>query len=195
MPRLHPNLDLLSEYSAGALGAAQNAAVSAHLHFCDRCRDHVYSLEEVGGCLVEQADAQPVSESMLDTVMARIEETETGSAARVQAPPMLIDLELERLPASVQRLLPAGRRQWRYLSPSLEVAQIPVGEVPFRIVAAQDQGREACAPARSQRAGDYGGAAGDFLTTTASTNRATSLFESPVKFTRQWQPGTTNAFA
>lgn len=135
MTRLHPNVDFLSEYSSGSLSPAQNAAISAHLHFCDKCRDHVYSLEEIGGLLVEQAEAQPVSSDMLDSILACIDDEESNPEATSIAvtPSGPVDLDLVRLPRSIQKLVPGGRANWRNLSKSLGVAQIPVGEARFEL--------------------------------------------------------------
>ncbi len=132
MVRLHPNVELLSEYSSGGLSPAQNAAVSAHLHFCDKCRDHVYSLEEIGGWLVEQAEAQPVSEDMLGAVLACIEEAEANPPEAVEISPVT-DGDVARLPKPVQKLVPNGKADWRNLSKSLEVAALPVGETRFEL--------------------------------------------------------------
>ncbi len=131
MVRLHPNVEFLSEYSSGALSPAQNAAISAHLHFCDKCRDHVYSLEEIGGWMIEQTEAQPVSEDMLDSILSCIEDDETDLMNVKPAVPL--DLDVARLPRSVQNLVPAAGAQWRNLTKSLQVAAIPVGENRFEL--------------------------------------------------------------
>lgn len=133
MVRLHPNLDFLSEYSSGSLSPAQNASVSAHLHFCDKCRDHVYTLEEIGGWMLEQAPSAEVSDSMLDSILGCIDEGESRRTAVVVESAREIDLDLARLPKSVQKLVPCGRAEWRNLSSSLEVAPIPVGETQFEL--------------------------------------------------------------
>lgn len=135
MVRLHPNVDFLSEYSSGALSPAQNAAVSAHLHFCGKCRDHVYSLEEIGGWLVEQAEPQAVSESMLDAVMACIDADDESAVSEPAAVNAAVydDSDLARLPKPVQNLVPQGQAHWRNLSKCLEVAQLPVGETRFEL--------------------------------------------------------------
>ncbi len=124
----HPNIDLLSEYATGGLTPAQNATISAHLHYCARCRDHVRSLEEIGGWMVEHSEKEPVSDNLLDAVLARID---ASAACPTETEPVAPDLAM--LPRSVQKLVPGGRADWRPLISSLEVAQIPCGETRFEL--------------------------------------------------------------
>ena len=62
MVQHHPPTDFLTEYAAGALPVAQSACVAAHLSYCQRCRQSVEKLEDIGGAHFEQLDPQPVGE-------------------------------------------------------------------------------------------------------------------------------------
>ena len=74
MVQHHPPTDFLTEYAAGALPVAQSACVAAHLSYCQRCRQSVEKLEDIGGAHFEQLDPQPVGESVLERVMARLDD-------------------------------------------------------------------------------------------------------------------------
>ena len=74
MAHHHPPMDLLIEYATGALPVAQSACVAAHLSYCQHCRQLVERLEDVGGAHLERLDPQPVGESVLETVMARLDD-------------------------------------------------------------------------------------------------------------------------
>ena len=50
----HPPMDFLTEYAAGVLPVAQSACVAAHLSYCQRCRQVVDRLEDIGGAQLEQ---------------------------------------------------------------------------------------------------------------------------------------------
>lgn len=128
MVRMHPNTDLLADYCAGGLSPAPSVSISAHLHFCSRCRDSVSSLEEVGGVLLEVVTPMALSANALDSVLAR-----TGAKAAARVGATVIDPELSTLPALIQRLIPVHGARWRSLSPSLKIARIPVGESRFEL--------------------------------------------------------------
>jgi putative transcriptional regulator len=70
----HPEPELLVEYSAGGLSTAPAISITTHLLFCEECRQLAESLEELGGELLSEADAIPVSEGLLDEVLACIDE-------------------------------------------------------------------------------------------------------------------------
>ncbi|XOV87153.1 MAG: ChrR family anti-sigma-E factor [Pseudomonadota bacterium] len=131
MARLHPDSNFLAEYSAGGLSPAQSISVSAHLHFCAQCRDRILSLEEIGGVLLEQTAPETVSADALESVLGRIDSPAEQPAARREI--RVTDSDLSRLPKLVQRLMPEGKPGWRKLSPSLEIARIPVGETVFEL--------------------------------------------------------------
>jgi len=76
MVKHHPPADFLTEYAAGVLPMAQSACVAAHLSYCQRCRHIVERLEDIGGAHFEQLDPQPVGDSMLDRVLARLDDPE-----------------------------------------------------------------------------------------------------------------------
>ena len=128
MVRMHPNADLLADYCAGGLSPAPSLSVSAHLHFCARCRDNVNSLEEVGGVLLEAVTPMALSASALDSVLAK---TAAEPVARTDAATM--DPELSTLPKLIHRLIPDHGVRWSSLSPALKIARIPVGESRFEL--------------------------------------------------------------
>ena len=82
MVQHHPPTDFLTEYAAGALPVAQSACVAAHLSYCQRCRQSVEKLEDIGGAHFEQLDPQPVGESVLERVMARLDDPQPLRYAR-----------------------------------------------------------------------------------------------------------------
>ncbi|MEX0941252.1 MAG: ChrR family anti-sigma-E factor [Pseudomonadales bacterium] len=130
MVSLHPDTGFLTEYSSGSLSPAQNISVSAHLHFCRECRDHVDCLDEIGGVLLEQIAPAPLGPDSFEQVLLKLEDT--APASIVATEPDVASDELIQLPKLVRRLLP-GDTQWRRLSPSLAIARIPVGECRFEL--------------------------------------------------------------
>ena len=128
--QLHPDADLLVEYSSGSLSPAMCVSVSAHLHFCDSCRDENLRLTEIGGSLLSQVAPEILSASALDNVFAKID-TEAADDVlkpRTVSKQTTTGTELSALPEMIQNLIPTDEPNWRFLSPSLRAAAIPVGE-------------------------------------------------------------------
>lgn len=131
MARFHPNAEFLTEYASGSLTPAQTVSVSAHLHFCTACRDHVHSLEEIGGLLLERSNIEAVADDTLERVMTCIE-SGTPPAGRQREPKAEVP-GCEELPALVRRLVPEAGMKWQSLSPSLQIARLPIGERRFEL--------------------------------------------------------------
>lgn len=129
MARLHPDNNYLADYSAGGLTPAQSVSISAHLHFCSQCRDHIDSLTEIGGVLLEQTEPCEVSGDALSSVFSRIDET----PELARAPKREVSEELAHLPRLVQQLFPGPDAKWSFLSPSLQVSRLPIGETRFEL--------------------------------------------------------------
>jgi len=77
---------LLMAYAAGALPEAFNLTVAAHISMCDECRARLGAFECVGGAVLEQAEAVPMSEGSLGATLARIREGGPAEAPRTPRP-------------------------------------------------------------------------------------------------------------
>ena len=89
----HPGDELLLDYASGSLGEAWSLAVATHLALCPACRKTVAAFEAVGGDLLDDTAATPVSGSLLDDVFARLDDpiavTAPKSELRAGAAPVL----------------------------------------------------------------------------------------------------------
>ncbi|NQX88722.1 MAG: cupin domain-containing protein [Halioglobus sp.] len=123
MPRLHPDLDIMMEYSAGTLPLAQSACVFAHIENCAQCRQLVAELSDVGGALLAGLDPVPVGDSQLDAVLARLdEEPPLQYSAPARAP--------DSLPAVLQRLMRGdfSDLSWKSIGKSLRISYLSTGD-------------------------------------------------------------------
>jgi putative transcriptional regulator len=127
MIKRHPDSTLLVEYSSGSLALAPNIAITTHLQFCDQCRRTVNALENIGGDLLDATESVPVSEDLLDKVLNCIDDSNEPTTANQSTVKNLDDL-VDAVPTYIQRFLPEGRLNWKFLSPSLKVAAISIGE-------------------------------------------------------------------
>ena len=87
--RLHPNTNLLLDYSSGGLSPAQAIAISAHLFYCPHCQAKAGTLNEIGGSLL--ADGQPisVSSSCRASVMSLLDAADDGEVSLRVCPSFL----------------------------------------------------------------------------------------------------------
>lgn len=96
----------LMRYASGDLDEAFLVVVASHLAMCDHCRRAAHRAEELGGELLEQAEAAPLPTAAFDTLMARLDSNGPGMEmpapvrpvrANANVPAPLIDRIGERL--------------------------------------------------------------------------------------------------
>jgi putative transcriptional regulator len=124
----HPNPELLVEYTSGALSVAPAISITTHLQFCDHCRHLTESLTEIGGELLKETEAIPVSEGLLEEVLACLDKPVSIADPVFERPVQAVDEVVATLPQYVQQFLPEGSLAWKFLSPSLKTSVISVGE-------------------------------------------------------------------
>lgn len=81
----HPNEELLLDYTSGALGEGWSLAVATHLALCPSCRRLVEGLEALGGSMLMDTAPGPVSDHLLNSVLARIDEMPEIESAPIPA--------------------------------------------------------------------------------------------------------------
>ncbi|MGB0630962.1 MAG: ChrR family anti-sigma-E factor [Alphaproteobacteria bacterium] len=78
----HLTDEYLVEYAAGSLPEAESLVVASHAAMCGECRARVETFESVGAVLLEDGDAETVSDEAFEAVMAKIEAPETDEEPR-----------------------------------------------------------------------------------------------------------------
>ncbi|MEL0007354.1 MAG: ChrR family anti-sigma-E factor, partial [Luminiphilus sp.] len=123
MVRHHPSTDFLTEHAAGVLPVAQSACVAAHLSYCQRCRHITERLEDIGGSHFEQLDPVAVGESVLEKVLARLEDPEPLRYARSEASDT-------QLPGLLDRLINGDYADlvWKRVTQSLSISYLKTGD-------------------------------------------------------------------
>ncbi|MDG0969487.1 MAG: ChrR family anti-sigma-E factor [Porticoccaceae bacterium] len=124
----HPDTAMLVDFSAGNLSTAASICVSAHLHFCDRCKEELLRLDQVGSQLMSESEPVDVEEQLFDKVMAEIDALPDSEAVAV---PKVID----NYPLSVSKLIDYTRPglKWRKMSGSVDVAKFKTGQSDFEV--------------------------------------------------------------
>jgi putative transcriptional regulator len=125
MVKHHPPIEFLTEYASGALPIAQAACVSAHLSYCHRCHQQVDSLEGLGGVMLERLAPEVVSESVLETVLARLDEPVPLQYGK--------SVDDGGLPSLLRRIINGDYSQltWKRLTSSLSISYLKSGDTDY----------------------------------------------------------------
>ena len=123
MPKFHPNLDLMTEYSAGTLPLAQSACVSVHIGYCEQCQRLARQLTDIGATLFEQLEPMPVSETQLNAVLARLDDEPPLSY--IKQPKVE-----SNTPAMLQRLMSGDFSEltWKKIGSALRISYLKTGD-------------------------------------------------------------------
>jgi putative transcriptional regulator len=123
MTTFHPDLDLITEYSAGSLSLAQSACVSLHIANCRRCQGIAGQLTDLGAMLFEAREPVAVSESQLNAVLARLDEEPPLSYARSNK-------DSSDTPAILQRLMRGdfSDLSWKNIGSTLRISYLKTGD-------------------------------------------------------------------
>ena len=124
----HPSRAMLVDFSAGNLETAESICVSAHLHFCDQCRNELMRLDQVASQLMTEAEPQTIDEDLFDSVMSKID-------ALPEAPTKVETEEKSDFPLTVTKLIneTESAPNWRRMSASVDVARFPTGQNKFEV--------------------------------------------------------------
>ena len=115
----HPDDTWLLGYAAGTLDAGEELALATHLHGCAHCRNFVTATEGIGGALLAEGQAEPLSPQAFAAVRARLGEPDLAPAPEAATNPALADVP--RLPSAIRRLA-TGR--WQRVAPGLAMRSL-----------------------------------------------------------------------
>lgn len=106
MANFHASDELLMEYAAGALAEPIAVLVATHMALCPQCRSRVETYEAVGGAMFEDLDGDPTDASMLENVLARLDDEEPEPVLPVRPQdPATVDV---RVPNPLRSYLGGG---------------------------------------------------------------------------------------
>jgi putative transcriptional regulator len=120
----HPDARLLTEFSSGTLPLAQSVCVSLHLNYCEQCQHNHQRLQQLGSALFEDLSPQQVDDSLLRSVLSRLDDEEPALAFPGDAK------QEDGYPALVQRLM-AGEYDeldWQRINSALRISRLRTGD-------------------------------------------------------------------
>ena len=129
----HPTNDMLLDYASGALTPGMTLSVSAHIHFCEECRDRYSELVAVGGDALEMAPKAELAPDALEAVLSKLDDFESQPEMVIARPERNLPEDEAKLPDFIKELLPDNGAKWKMLSPALRVSRIPVGEERYEL--------------------------------------------------------------
>jgi putative transcriptional regulator len=123
MAKFHPDLDLMTEYSAGTLPFAQAACISVHIGYCEHCQKLADQLSDIGAALFEKLEPLSVGDTQLNAVLARLDEE----------PPLAYTKQAEvkgSTPALLQRLMSGDFSDltWKKIGSALRISYLKTGD-------------------------------------------------------------------
>lgn len=123
MPNLHPDTELLVEYTAGSLPLAQATCVSVHVNSCEQCQRATQQLTHVGAALFEELDPLPVGDVQLDAVLARLDDEVPLAYTRTHT-------DRSSTPAIIQRLMKGDFSDltWKNIGSALRISYLSTGD-------------------------------------------------------------------
>lgn len=124
MAKFHPDLHMLTEFTAGTLSLAQSVCVSMHLTYCTKCQEISEAQTAMAASLFEDLEPVSISDSQLDIVMSRLDE---------DAPltyPKESKGEKSSTPAILQRLMQGDFSDltWKKITSSLRISYLTTGD-------------------------------------------------------------------
>jgi putative transcriptional regulator len=123
MINYHPDTRLLNEFSSGTLPLAQSVCVSLHLKYCEQCQRNHGRLQQLGATLFAELPPQQVDDSILQSVMSRLDEE----------PPLSYDKSDENngdYPALMHRLM-SGKYdalEWKRVGSAVRISHLHTGD-------------------------------------------------------------------
>lgn len=123
MTNFHPDLDLITEYTAGSLALAQSACVSLHVTHCGLCQRIAGELCNLGTSLFEALAPVPVGDVQLNAVLARLDEETPLAYANKKT-------SASDTPAILQRLMRGDFSDltWKNISSTLRISYLRTGD-------------------------------------------------------------------
>lgn len=119
----HPDPDLLLDVASGIADPAIALVVETHAALCDECRRDLQLGTAVGAAMVMEAPAEPVSPTLLASIMDQLDDVPATGGGRQAAQGLRLsrDKEIDRLPEPVQSMAQKALavRTWKTTYPGV----------------------------------------------------------------------------
>lgn len=126
MVKYHPELQFLTDYTAGSLPDAQALCVITHLHYCPACKRKLRELTALGAELFMQQEPLPVSGAGFERLLERIDDPALSAASAPVA--AMQDPQQPNLPRTLHKLTHGDidKLKWRRIGRSFRYSNLLV---------------------------------------------------------------------
>lgn len=117
----------IMSFAAGVLPAPISLVVSAHLGFCETCREKVRNAELIGSTVLEHSEPAEMSPGALNNVLERLD------AGTSSEPIVAVNIRRDEddvFPAQVRKVLgvPVSEIKWRSVARGVQIHQVDLGD-------------------------------------------------------------------
>jgi putative transcriptional regulator len=133
MTKYHPDTRFISDFAAGSLPMSQALCVSAHLHYCDDCKQKVAQLTDLGSTLFDKS--APVSldldfSSLMERIDSIPEENDHVISGDISSSP---NAAISSLPEALNKLTNNNLKSlnWRRIGKTFSYSEFNIGD-PLR---------------------------------------------------------------
>ncbi len=130
MTKYHPDTRFISDFAAGSLPMSQALCVSAHLHYCDECKQKVAQLTDLGSTLFDKSAPMNLDLDFA-TLMERIdslpEENDNSSHADYSSSPQTTK---SSLPDALNKITNNNLEtlNWQRIGKSFSYSEFNIGD-------------------------------------------------------------------
>lgn len=133
MTKYHPDTRFISDFAAGSLPISQALCVSAHLHYCDECKQKVAQLTDLGSTLFDKSAPMSLKldfSSLMDRIDSLPEENDGDISMDIASSPKNAALSL---PSALNKITHNNLEllNWRKLGKYFSYSEFNIGD-PLR---------------------------------------------------------------
>ena len=120
----HPSDELLTAFAAGTLDLGQHVAVATHLTGCPHCRRVVHAMEHVGGAVLSDLPATPMSPGAFAAIEAQLD----GLAPAVATGSRKVVAGFDDVPGLPSFVREYPSSSWQWIAPKVHLRPVRLPE-------------------------------------------------------------------
>lgn len=127
MTNFHPDTKWLSEYAAGTLPDSQALCVSTHVAYCQKCKQEVSELTQLGALVFNtQSNDSESAPQLLQNILSHINKNPSQTDATSQQTSSQPVTGHTELPSAIKTLIPEGTDNlpWKKIGPRISIAKL-----------------------------------------------------------------------
>ncbi len=133
MTKYHPDTRFISDFAAGSLPMSQALCVSAHLHYCEECKQKVAQLADLGSAFFDKTAPMNLDmdfSSLMERIDSLPEEMDDDTSADIASSPKVSQ---SSLPSALNKITNNNLESlnWRRIGKNFSYSEFNIGD-PLR---------------------------------------------------------------